>query len=68
MTVDTNISDLFFNTDHDDAVLTESGNFVGYDDAKLLDSADMTLQCLGRLGVQDLPTPRELVQDFHGRV
>lgn len=68
MKVDTNISDLFFNTDHDNAVLTEGKTFAGYDDAKLLDNAEMTLGCLKRLGVQDLPAARELVQDFHGRV
>lgn len=66
--VDTNISDLFFNTDCDDAKVMDKGQFVRFDETKLLESADMTLGCLKRLGVQDLPTPAELVTDFLVRV
>lgn len=66
--VNGNISDLFFNTDHDGATIMEQGKFAGFDDSKLRDDAEMFLGCLDRLGLTDLPSAPELVQDFHGRV
>lgn len=66
--IDGNISDLFFNTDCDDAKVIEGGKFVRFDEDKLRESAVMFLGCLNRLGVQFLPTPRALVADFLRRV
>ena len=68
MRVDANISDLFFNTDISDARQTDSkGHFTGFDGEALLGLAEDTLGCLSRLGVA-VPTPQELVADFHKRI
>jgi hypothetical protein len=68
MSVDANISDLFFNTDLAVAeVRDERGDFVKYDDARMREEARMFLACLARLNVP-VPTPDELLTDFFNRV
>lgn len=67
MTIDGNISDLFFNLDL--SATTEHdlhGNFTGYNDEALAAEAAMFLGYLYRLGVA-VPTPEELIEDFMGR-
>jgi hypothetical protein len=69
--VHTDISDLFFNTDHADAaIFDDKGNFSGYDDTVLEESADSFIDALHRLGVEPALklTSHELVADFLGRV
>lgn len=67
--VDTNISDLFFNTELDDVTrqYDAKGQFVGYNDEKMLEAAQDFLASLYRLGVP-VPAPRALVDDFYGRL
>lgn len=61
--VDTNISDLFFNTDHATTV-DNKGTFENY--SNLEDEGKMFLACLKRLGVA-VPTLPQLIADFLGR-
>lgn len=69
MTVDGNISDLFFNLDHDHAKKHDNhGNFVEFDADSLNTSAIWFLKTLRTLGVSDIPSPQELVNDFYDRV
>lgn len=69
--VDANISDLFFNRDLEAAKLydTKGGPrmFVGYDDEKLRDEAQMMLESLTRLGVA-VPSADDLIADFYDRL
>jgi hypothetical protein len=68
MSIDGNISDLFFNTEHDEAaVFDQSGQFKGYDDALLHDLAVGFLTSLVALGVT-VPSASELVDDFQRRL
>jgi hypothetical protein len=69
MSIDQNISDLFFNTDLRGAELTRDsdGVFQGYDDDKLRDDAQMFLNCLEWLGVA-IPSVDDLIADFETRV
>lgn len=68
MTIDQNISDLFFNTDNEGAATSdETGRFAGYDDAILRDNATIFLACLARLSVA-VPSVDELLADFLARV
>ncbi|NJM13178.1 MAG: hypothetical protein HC889_16095 [Synechococcaceae cyanobacterium SM1_2_3] len=67
MAIDANVSDLFFNLDHDDCKLHGSkGEFIGWNAHALYDQATWFCDTLGRLGVK--VDPGELIQDFHGRV
>lgn len=66
--MDQNISDLFFNTDVSDAKEYDRGDFSGFDDDKMLYEAELFLGCLDRLNVGDLPSARELVDNFYGRI
>lgn len=68
MTIDQNISDLFFNTDLSGTHLPEvEGKFAGYDEAKLQDEALMFLGSLTRLGI-DVPTSDDLIENFYARL
>lgn len=68
MSIDQNISDLFFNTDLSDAVMQdEKGMFVGYDETKLQDEALMFLGSLTRLNI-DVPTSDDLIENFYSRL
>lgn len=69
--VNTEVSDLFFNTDHEAAALLDDrGNFAGFNDEVLLEEAASFIASLERLGVAPLrvPTKENLVADFHKRV
>lgn len=69
--VHTDISDLFFNTDHENATLYEAnGNrreFAGYDEGVLRDEAQMMLNSLHTLGVPDLPSAEDVAADYLAR-
>lgn len=72
MTIDGNISDLFFNTDNSGAVIINVGPagsrcYGGYEEEKLRDNAKMFIACLQRLGCQ-VPTVDELIADFYRRI
>lgn len=68
MYVNTDISDLFFNTDLSVAELRdEKQQFTGYDNAKLEEEARLLLACLDRLGVT-IPTVEEFLADFRLRL
>lgn len=67
LTIPTAISDLFFNRDHSDAVLTDKGKFAGYNDNILTESAELMNGCLRDLGV-DTPPASAIVADFYGRL
>jgi hypothetical protein len=65
--VETNISDLFFNRDLESCrVLDERGRFDGWDYDKLTEEAASTLNCLSGLGVP-VPDVAALVEDFLAR-
>lgn len=66
--VDTNISDLFFNTDLSATkMLDPKGNFTGYNEEKLREEAQMFLSALDRLGVAT-PSVEDLIADYYGRL
>ena len=70
MSIDGNISDLFFNTDLSAAHLTakeNGGEFAGWDHDKLQEEAKSFLGCLERLGVP-VPSVDDLTADFYSRV
>lgn len=68
MSIDGNISDLFFNTEMSVTELHDAkGDFAGYDEAKLRDEAALFLGCLDRLGVST-PSVDDLLSDFYGRI
>lgn len=68
MHIDTNISDLFFNTDISRAkIYDHKGHFMGYKEDVLKEEATDFLNTLDRLGV-NVPTPDQLVQDFYNRI
>ena len=58
------LSDLFFNHDNSDA-FNEEGEL---DNAQLLQNAEDFLVMLDELGVVELPTARELCEDFWERL
>lgn len=67
MTVEANISDLFFNRDLSKAeVYNFEGSFIGYSHPALLEEASMMLENLENLGVS-IPTAKDLVSDFYSR-
>lgn len=69
--IDGDISDLFFNLDHDDAIIDDDtqGGPTGFDEAKLKASAVELLARLRRLGCDvSLPLPDALVADFLRRL
>lgn len=67
MSIDVNISDLFFNTDlAATAMHNEHGVFTGYDPEALRAETQMFLAYLQRLNVA-VPTEDELIEDFHSR-
>lgn len=68
MAIITEISDLFFNRDLSEAEIYGRDGFEGWDKTKLEDAACELIQCLSCLGVTDLPTVNELVEDFFTRV
>lgn len=70
MRIHPEISDLFFNRDFRgcEAEKGKDRTFGGYDEAKLTEEAGFLIDSLARLGLDDLPTPAELVADFHNRV
>lgn len=65
--VNGDISDLFFNTEHNAAEYNGQRQFTGYNEPKLREAAEMTLGSLARLGV-DVPSVDELIADFYGRI
>lgn len=65
--VDANISDLFFNTQHDAATHDRNDQFAGYDEEKLESAASDVLGSLRRLGVP-VPSVDDLIADFYGRL
>jgi len=64
------VSDIFFNSDaSQQSVATSSENQTyGLCHDKMNESAQATIERLEGLGVKDLPTPQELVEDFFARV
>jgi hypothetical protein len=66
------VSDLFFNLDHDSAkqYVFQQGRrmFAGFDRDILLENANWFVEALGNLGVNDLPSPNRLVDDFLNRI
>jgi hypothetical protein len=68
-TVDTNISDLFFNTELPNGTKKHNakGQFEDFDHEAMLEHAGIFLASLGRLNVS-IPTAEEMVQDFYNRV
>ena len=71
MNVNAYISDIFFNSDapQTSVALASDGNQTyGLCHTKMEESAAATIGRLEGLGVQDLPTPKELVKDFFDRV
>lgn len=60
--VDANISDLFFNMDHD----SHGASGAEYDRILREDASNM-LQSLNRLGVQNLPSIDDLIADLNAR-
>jgi hypothetical protein len=67
MRINGDISDLFFNTDHNSAEYDSNKRFVGYNHDKLREAAELFLLSLERLGVA-VPTVDELTADFYGRI
>lgn len=67
MTVPTALSDLFFNHDNSNAVVTEQGAFVRHDEDVLAENAADVLAWLETLGLSRLPEPSALVADFLAR-
>lgn len=64
--VDDDVSDLFFNTDHDNAKVMSMGRFVEWNESALRDNARMFIQSLWRLGV-NVPSEGALLGDFYRR-
>lgn len=67
ITIPTAISDLFFNRDHSDAVISDRGKFAGYNDDVLTESAELMIGSLRDLGV-DTPPASAILADFYGRL
>ncbi len=68
MSINGDISDLFFNHDHGDiSVMNDQNQFDHYDDDKLRESARDFIGYLKRLNVA-APSVDDLVADFYGRV
>jgi hypothetical protein len=65
--IHSDLSDLFFNYEHDDARRLDRGEFVGWDSDKLNEHAATVLGNLAALGVEGLPAPETLVEDFLDR-
>lgn len=67
--MDTNISDLFFNTQHEykaPGTKNYQRGTIGY--TNLEEEATDMLASLNRLGIGNLPTSLELVKDFLARL
>lgn len=69
MTINTNISDLFFNRDLDACrEYARDGEFDGFNDEKLREEAVTFLGNLRALGVKELPTVDDLITDLYARI
>lgn len=69
MAIDQNVSDLFFNTDLNQAKLIDNkGRFAGWNEPILKSEAFTFLECLGNLKVSGLPSCEALVKDFLERI
>lgn len=69
--VPVDLSDLFFNMDHDDACVRDASPkraFLRWDTVALQATADLMLECLEGLGVKDMPSSKTIVADFLRRV
>jgi hypothetical protein len=63
------LSDLFFNHDLSNAYVEGAKDDGGdYDDEKLKEEAETFLGFLRGMGVTDLPSAEELVEDFRARL
>lgn len=66
--VDATVSDLFFNLDHDEAVIRDAkGNFESYDEAKLHGLATWFATSINSIG-GPYYTAEEIIADFYARV
>ena len=62
------VSDLFFNTDHSDALIKDSkGNFSHYDDDLMMAEAETFVEQMKIINVV-VPSPREMIKDFYDRL
>jgi len=70
VSVDADISDLFFNRDFSTIVeKNDDGDFGGYDEQKLAEDADMFLSNIrGLVGDENTPSRESLINDFYGRL
>lgn len=68
MTVNTNVSDLFFNRELSDCKKFNGVFFNGYDKSKLIEEAKSMISSLEGLGLSNLPNPKTLVEDFMDRI
>lgn len=66
--INPDISDLFFNLDHDDAKIMEDGKFVGWDDDKMRERATWFVGCIERFAYVYAPSVEQVLEDFYGRV
>lgn len=67
--IDERLSDLFFNLDHAHAKKRDThGNFVEFDADSINTTAVWFLRCMRDLGVRNVPSTQELVNDFYARV
>lgn len=68
MSVNTNISDLFFNSDVTQAAIYRNQKFVEYNAQELRNLAENFLLILSVITNIELPTPEVLVYDFLDRI
>jgi hypothetical protein len=66
--VHADISDLFFNLDHDDAKVMVDGKFDHYDGTKMLEQATWFVGCIERIAYVYAPSTDQLLMDFYGRL
>jgi len=67
MRINSDISDIFFNTDLEHC-FSGGGGDLSFDRAKLKVEAQLLIDSLHRLGVSVTPSSDDLVDDFLGRV
>ena len=67
--VDADISDMFFNLDHSDAVTKDhAGNFVGWDRATMRRQAKWFVETIESISYREPPSVDAILADFYGRV
>lgn len=68
MSVNTNVSDLFFNSDITQAAIYKNQKFIEYNAQELRNLAKIFLSTLSPISNTELPTPEVLVYDFLDRI